>query len=640
MAANRFTRFQPQQYVSTAVPLPFDEILRAGAMKQAKHDKEVSNVSKAADEFSQVETRPIQEDIQAKNKIVSGYIGEVQDIVSTKYGGNYAAAQPEISRITSKYASSPFWQYNKAYVDQYKKAKTEQDKLTAEGKQMVDFDSSIFNKGIYDEQGNINKIGFDVQSQLNHGEIAEKLANDLKASLDDKGLSQYGLGYLKDRSVEELSKEDIANYASNPHVIEAFKANDPQYVRILKEKQGVNDDDHLNAKIGEFIYGNIIDKKIKKDHSSYLKDLIGQEERKKKADLESDYILPQSYNTDKQNNPEINTNDPLKGTSLEGIKLDKSGNPIAYKEMKSAGRYTTDESGVRTPILQEQGVDENKVKEQVAVINQYRKENPALANMSNQDVINTIAKARQNSSQLFYNTLDLAGLDPEKLNKSVLGTSNRAGFFEGKQFDILGETNGATKDEVYEKLGLSDEDLKKQLSTASINGISPIAGKSPGSYQVNIFDSEGKPKTLLIAGSDQQKEAFKPSFEAAKFEKEGKTGINEFSAKGNNYIADTKLIIDPQTNEPRFVTKVAIYSKVGSKEDTKKVLDNFSGSKQAAEQAGYVFNKDGNVVKTEKVSDGKSLMYEDQLDWLNSPYMKAYKSTKPKTTFDIGDQQD
>jgi hypothetical protein len=223
--------------------------------------------------------------------------------------------------------------------------------------------------------------------------------------------------------------------------------------------------------------------------------------------------------------------------------------------------------------------------------------------MSNQEVINTISKARQNSSQLFYTAIDLGGLDTEKLNKTVLGTGNRAGFFEGRQIDILGETNGATKDQIYKALGLSDKDLEKQLSSASINAISPIAGKAPGSYQVTVYDSDGNPKTLLVAGSDQQKAAFTPSYKAFEYEREGKTGVNQFSANGQNYVSNTKLIIDPQTQEPKFTTIIAKYSQVGTKDQTNDLLKRTGKSKVQLEQEGYMFNKDGNVVKPDKMDN-------------------------------------
>jgi hypothetical protein len=31
-------------------------------------------------------------------------------------------------------------------------------------------------------------------------------------------------------------------------------------------------------------------------------------------------------------------------------------------------------------------------------------------------------------------------------------------------------------------------------------------------------------------------------------------------------------------------------------------------------------------------------MYENQLEWINSPYMNRYKATKSKSTYDTGSQ--
>ena len=95
--AIRLTAYPAQTQIT---PLPFESLLKAGALQQERIDKADDTLGKLSEEFGKI--KPIKQDVDLTRDTLAGYQKRVSDIVA-KSNGNTAAMMPDIKNLVREF---------------------------------------------------------------------------------------------------------------------------------------------------------------------------------------------------------------------------------------------------------------------------------------------------------------------------------------------------------------------------------------------------------------------------------------------------------------------------------------------------------------------------------------------------------
>ena len=219
MAANRFTRFQGQQYVSNYTPVPFEAIMQVGAQKQAIQDKgqeETANVDnaiqklKALPQYKEFATKAVSDIHEGIGKYATMDFNDP----STRQAWN-----KERINIASRY--SPTGDLGKINMDYELGTKWQQDLIKNSGgkdqwstQETQDYSNQFLNNWKDDEK---NFQGQGVYNKINQGTwIQERLAG-ISADTKSLGLSgPYGVGMdfvnaFQTGTMKSIDKQKVMN---------------------------------------------------------------------------------------------------------------------------------------------------------------------------------------------------------------------------------------------------------------------------------------------------------------------------------------------------------------------------------------------------------------------------------------------
>jgi hypothetical protein len=103
MAINRYDQPAEAQFINTYVPIPFEDMMRVGLLKQARIDEDMANQEKFLTEYSSFATAPGADERIREEKLKALR----EDIGNAKGQPGYMDFRQEMSNIRSKYASDP-----------------------------------------------------------------------------------------------------------------------------------------------------------------------------------------------------------------------------------------------------------------------------------------------------------------------------------------------------------------------------------------------------------------------------------------------------------------------------------------------------------------------------------------------------
>lgn len=215
-----------QEYVSTYVPLPFDAIEKSLAMRQGEYDATKEMIIGAEDKFGgrKVDTS----DINTKNELISSYFGDIDKMVSEKYGNDYGRAFSDVAGRVTKFNRDPFWiasEQKLARQEKYRDVQTQYGTdaimtdpnildapLTKDNKgnwQIPNYEGSIFKRNDYDKWVDTG-IGAKLQKHF-----WDTLPRDTK---DPRFLAQYKTtGYPPEKIAAEITPDVIKQFIdANP----------------------------------------------------------------------------------------------------------------------------------------------------------------------------------------------------------------------------------------------------------------------------------------------------------------------------------------------------------------------------------------------------------------------------------------
>lgn len=200
MSTNRFTRFSPQSYISTVIPLPFEEILKVGAIKQERQDMAQAEIAKLDAGVKSVHALPGDKDYA--QKAISEISSNIDQFTNMDFNdpsvrSNWNKTKSQIAQrfmptgdlgmIETNYNLGMNWQ--KSTLDSGQKAGWGSDQLSGFTNR------KLSNFKTLDDNGNtIMFQGEGVSNRVDYNEWISKALKDIAADQNTLGLSKAYTG--------------------------------------------------------------------------------------------------------------------------------------------------------------------------------------------------------------------------------------------------------------------------------------------------------------------------------------------------------------------------------------------------------------------------------------------------------------
>ena len=219
---------------------PFQEAFLVGAGQQQRIDDLVAQ----ATELGQVETRPLESDILARDQATAELEAERDEILARNAGDPTKAAN-DLARLISRTKQKDFFKYNAANLETYKqdveRQQKFQDPVTLSG-------DSLTESQIDPETGRFRVFQpADIIERPNFGKVIEDRYGDLKAVKTQGPLGESGEeGILGSKTTTILTPEDIRAH-SKDSVEDFLSSREGEAFAVQALEQGVSEGNMLEA---------------------------------------------------------------------------------------------------------------------------------------------------------------------------------------------------------------------------------------------------------------------------------------------------------------------------------------------------------------------------------------------------------
>lgn len=238
-------------YISMFNPLPV-EYGRENLERAAnRYDYWLTNMLETKDAYSQIPTGA--EEIPIKNQLLGNFMDQNEEIVKTKYQGDWGAAAKELAARTTQLKSNEFWQY--APILQQRREEERRLK-TQFGPNALPF-KSLSGKQFFDQTGKFigkpEDMDYEIEERLNDVPVMESMWNqipEIRNYVEDQEIRNAAgqvIGYKTGIS-EGISKDMIKNYLGEAFSRYQDTANYSQRKREYMELNGITSDE-ADAKI-------------------------------------------------------------------------------------------------------------------------------------------------------------------------------------------------------------------------------------------------------------------------------------------------------------------------------------------------------------------------------------------------------
>ncbi len=498
--ANRFNSIpEDVGYVKTAMPLPFNEIIQMGAMKQHAYDDALDTANKVEDEVLKVnaidEHKPFKQDLI--NKYKNQVEGIADDIMKT---GNTSKVR-ELKRIASQWQNDPM---------------------------RVELETSYANKAL---------------AQKKQIELGDKYApwgdsNTNFRGTDDKGNIQgYRFnGFHERQNWQEEARQQMAGLKPTGGMEKHFNI-DPNTGNILSVKKGSESiaadwvRQMARLKSGDFVntvpggdFGRQIEYQRKRPlQQKDVEDVLfnaGANQIFNKPTYEEDFNYAPGYIAN-QKQANKTTSTASEGMNETGIDINGVVNDIKFN---SDGSIKAPVTSQYTPIKSQDPstgqwnnygdyknngkpvFDEKKAQEQVQFINTLKQQYPDLKTLNPKEVVEAYQSAIKGLKNESIPLETISGVAAKNIGDAIARNMDQRNMYV---WDGKGKTTDGTKETVLKELDITQEDLKKALE----NGVGGYTQSGPvsGSYYVEVNDSKGNSRRVMISPDEEMKKNFRTS---------------------------------------------------------------------------------------------------------------------------------
>lgn len=233
-------------YVSMLDPNIFQFQQQLLNKKQQQYDTGYSIALDTKDKYSAFDTDP--EDVQVRNQALGQFTGNVNELVQSKYNGDWGRASKEVAGLVTKFKQDPVWE-----TMQYaKQQRAMEDELTARfGPSALPF-ASMRGKSVLGAEGKLLKpeeMRVNVEERLNDLPVMDKIWSELSprslsgTSISEKVVNGKKIPVIVDAQGKEISESMINRELNNMLNIYRDTDNYKQRIREYSQINGMSVDE-------------------------------------------------------------------------------------------------------------------------------------------------------------------------------------------------------------------------------------------------------------------------------------------------------------------------------------------------------------------------------------------------------------
>lgn len=509
-------------YVSMLDPNMFNFQMQLLNKKQQQYDTGYSIALDTKDKYSSFNTDP--EDVPVRNQALDQFTGTVNDLVKSKYNGDWGQASKEVAGLVTKFKSDPVWET----MQFAQKQRAMEDELTARyGPNYLGF-KGMRGKSILGENGKLRSVKdmqIDVQERLQDLPVMDKLWDELSPqSLAGTHFAKRKLpngqevDVLVDSTGAKIDEKLVNKELNNMLKVYRDTPNYQQRVREYTELNGMSVDEAEN--------------KIKQDLLE-----VGMTKRKSTYQENWRVIDPDSYSSGKGKTDAMGYKGIPTGRATEDIAV----NVDARKKVENLKR-----SGITNPQFDNSpsGILAKQMWDQVQAV---MPESPSIEN--------EVQKALLKNDILVDDTTLQKVLQLEEVEKT--GTQSDL-VTQQKQFEILRKEIPGKSTGYYTRIYNTIKDKQKEINK--------LYDKTFKVQTENVLDQNYGPADLVFTRPEPWTEQGAKQLVALNKindPKEGVLKMNNFeftqgSYKGEKWIKDDAKAIATEYKEKK--TSPSIYS--------------------------------------------------------------------------------
>jgi len=331
-------------------------------------------------------------------------------------------------------------------------------------------------------------------------------------------------GYAGIKSIEELSDDDLKEFATNPAVVETFMENNPDFYKSKSEIEGLSDEE-IKTDAADFIYGSVAPRAYKKEALQAVKD--------------QDYFDRMKAARTATTNPYISSSSelPIIDVGDEALtehrkRVDPGGVATAEQDPGLGGSL----GYVANPLAnkeEKEAFEARQEEKKTEYYNELVAQHDELKGLSQEEAFAAMDRyyeGRSQESRVVYNV----HLDESAVNiKSQLLSNIRAGNFESFQLvDTTGDPSG--RNNVAEAGGYNN--YEEMMETVGDKNITPRIDFRQGKILVDIPSKKKKEGPVGLY--------FSPDLETQEVLDVGQA-VSEMVNNTQNYGDDAKPIRVP-----------------------------------------------------------------------------------------------
>ena len=602
---SRFNQLiEPNKYVSQYVPLPLDFINQQGAAMQKEAD---ANKKALADSVME-NVKSISEHDPYRNKYVKDFNDQAQALIGDPtLDFASAAGKAKVYSLIKQHGNDPNLQVIARSIDNKKQTLDDLEIIKKE-------------KGAYgywndptlkDEKMKSLGINPYVNEDGTPKEYERKTI--LRAEDHEEPITK-----IFDKVKEDTDLQAWANFTGDKTAITSGKKG---WKQISWDKIKSIADNNMNAYTSS-AGGQDLIRKIEFDYADQLSRMSPQEagaakqelikehvyglasayvnrEQIKEAGLTATSVLGKKYDEEQANQITTTRSEGIKNATtqeyrdLDGLAFNKDGSLAPIKK----GNWVpdpgaVDENGVKDPNavkwVANNEIDENAVISTYKKIIEIKKNNPELSKLSDREAVAAYKKALKDMTSESIPLNSISNVAAKGIGEAL---SRNLGQRNVYIHDGTGTTTDGQLSTVLDELGVSVEDFQKALNNG-IGGFTQAApgessiGDNAGSYYVQVNDSDGVPRRILINADVEIAGIFSSSQKINNARKSMKR--TQFEDKGHIITVEPK-ILQNGTTEWLYTTEYENPDGTTSVEISKTLLDDVrEEEKRALKKSNYL----------------------------------------------------
>lgn len=439
------------QYESFFDPIPLEFVERNLQTHQGKYDTSYAAALTAKDLYAGAQVADT--DIANKNNLVNEFTGNMDKMVTERYGGDWGRAAKDVARHVTDMRTNPFWDTTTIL----QKRQNEERELRAKyGPNALIYNSVLDRSSIDPETGKVltaDQLSYDIQERGDWAGSIDQILSRMKPSTNTWGLSSADFGYLRSGKTQFISEEGIRKIAEDPSVQQAILSQNPDmidaFTRLPEERAKwfgkEYEDDQLSNAIADMIKGRGKSMVFSQSDDQYYQNWMLKSRMENQPEM-IDPFLPLTESEGMQTGYATSEDYPNYSSlwTENGSINENTDNRITETERRLQDLYYTDIDGKRIVIGEAREAYEKALEENAESIKQEK-------NKEIQQVRHVVSNLRDGNPELTKNMSDrevyedfLENVDKYKVSMNMIAPVGNRNIHMNVGRAVAGNINGTS----------------------------------------------------------------------------------------------------------------------------------------------------------------------------------------------------